>query len=314
MNDDKFNEDDLLRRYLLGELGDEEVDRLEKRLLTDDDLFGTMEAVEGDLLAACARGDLDPGERKRVLRRLASSPSGRDRFALIQGLTRIAAEQSVPLAEPRSTVVPFPQPVPPSVRRSSVLRWAPLAASLLVAVGGGNWLVTELWPKEPGPLPDSPSVRLAEVMGKASPPPDEGYEVEEIKRDPAKKPSRVDIPVPPPLTATLQLALTALRNEEIPQFEISHKTERVGFQVDLGGDEHASYNVSLMNLDTGDDTWEKSGVPPQTLDGRPALLLDVPAEIFPDKGDYRLTVDGLTSDGQLEFAGAPEFAIVRAVS
>ncbi len=310
MNDDKFNEDDLLRRYLLGELGDEEVDRLEKRFLQDDDLFEAMEAVEGDLFAACARGELDPGERERVLHRLASSPGGRDRFALIQGLTRIAAEQSAPLVKPKPVIVHFPPPAPSTGRRSSVLRWLPLAASLLVAVGGGSWLVTEMWSEEPRPLPDSPSVRLAEVLPKLAGPPEKAYEFGDVPPPPPPPPR-----VPPSLiTATLQLALTALRDEEIPQLEIPRKAERVELQVDLGGDEHASYNVSLLNLTTGDGTWEKSGVPPQTLGGRTALLLDVPAESFPDEGDYQLTVDGLTSDGQLEFAGAPEFAIVRAVS
>jgi hypothetical protein len=55
-------------------------------------------------------------------------------------------------------------------------------------------------------------------------------------------------------------------------------------------------------------------VAPRTLGGRTALLLDVPAESFPENGDYQLTVEGLTSDGQIEFAGAPEFEIVRSVS
>src|SRR5215475_8548576 len=85
--------DELLRSYLLGKLPEEDADRLEGRLLAEDDLFDLAEATEADLLLAADRGGLVPEERERVMRRLASSPQGLERLALARSLGRAAAEQ-----------------------------------------------------------------------------------------------------------------------------------------------------------------------------------------------------------------------------
>jgi hypothetical protein len=118
-------DDMLLRSYLLGELREEEADRLEQRLLEEDELFEHAEAMEADLLAAADRDELAPAERERVLRRLASSPQGRERLALARSLNAMAAEV-VPV------VVPFRRRVPPPA-----IHWAALAASLLMLIGLG---------------------------------------------------------------------------------------------------------------------------------------------------------------------------------
>ena len=67
---------------------EEEADRLEQRLLAEDELFELAEAVEADLLAAADRGELTPAERERVQQRLAASPRGRERLALARVLER----------------------------------------------------------------------------------------------------------------------------------------------------------------------------------------------------------------------------------
>src|ERR1700710_2428723 len=100
-------DDELLRGYLLGELPEEEAERLERRLLAEDDLFELSEALEADLLAACARGELDATERERVLRRLASSPSGRERLALARALNAPAGRPAPPLRAARRGAAAF---------------------------------------------------------------------------------------------------------------------------------------------------------------------------------------------------------------
>ena len=75
-----------LRRYLLGQQPEEEADRLERRLLLDEDLFELAEAAEADLLDECARGELAPTLCEPLTRRLAASPGGRVRLARARGL------------------------------------------------------------------------------------------------------------------------------------------------------------------------------------------------------------------------------------
>src|SRR5262245_44273053 len=101
---------ELLRSYLLGELPEEEVARLERRLIEDDELFDLCEAVEADLLAAADRGELTAVEKEQVRRRLASSPAGQRRFALARSLNTAAREpqRTMPPPLPFRNRVPLP--------------------------------------------------------------------------------------------------------------------------------------------------------------------------------------------------------------
>lgn len=129
MRSDDMKDEKILRRYLLGDLDAEQADELEQRLLREEDLFELAEAMEADLLDAVARRELSPVERGRIRRRLAASPEGRARLALVSGLIA-ASSQSIP--------------IPPEVRAFRLLqrpwvRFAAVAASLLV-VPAGLWL------------------------------------------------------------------------------------------------------------------------------------------------------------------------------
>src|SRR6476469_5424992 len=127
-------DDELLRGYLLGELPEEKAESLEGRLLAEDDLFELSEAVEADLLAACDRGELTSDEKERVLRRLAASPSGRERLALARALNALAGSPAT------AVVLPFARPASAPSRRT--FQWAALAAGVLLA-GGLSWFVLE---------------------------------------------------------------------------------------------------------------------------------------------------------------------------
>src|SRR5689334_21850067 len=102
-----MRDEELLYRFLLGELAEDEEEIVEQRLLQEDALFELCEAIEGDLLAASVRGELTPEENERVLARLAASPGGRTRLALAQEFVRAAEE--IP-AKPAPAPLPFRRP------------------------------------------------------------------------------------------------------------------------------------------------------------------------------------------------------------
>lgn len=128
MRSDDMNDNEILRRFLLGDLDAEQEGQLEQRLLQEEDLFDLAEAVEADLLDAAARGALSSAERGRVLRRLAATPEGRARLALARGLISIGRKTKAP-----AEIVAFRLLERPWVRAAAV------AASLLV-VPAGLWL------------------------------------------------------------------------------------------------------------------------------------------------------------------------------
>lgn len=302
-SNDMKHDDEILRQYLLGALNEEQADDLERRLLLDGDLFMLAEAVEGDLLMAAARGDLSPAERGRVLRRLASSPEGRARFALARGLTSVGREQ-VP-----AEVLVFRLLARPSVRAAAV-------AASMAFVAGGFWLATQTamprganmiangLPTAPavrpaGPAPAAPPVdRIADHAPAPPAPPDDRVAP---GREPSTRPK-----VAPLL---LQLALTTTRSAggAPARLEIPPETRRVEIRLPLlPGEPSTSFAAILRNASTGEEVRREERLAAQEVDGGDMIVLSVPAaDLAP--GTYEVEVRGNEED---ELLGIPTFEVV----
>lgn len=286
-----MQDDEILRLYLLGSLDEERADDLERRLLLEKDLFEHAEAVEGDLLMAAARGELSPEEHGRVLRRLASSPEGRARYAIIQGLTS-SVHQSAEAVVLRM------------LSRPRTL--AAAMAACLVLMTGVAWLTSMtmkpvqtgariVWPLEPEPPSPSPKP--------AVPPVDQ---IAEHAPMPAPPVSPKDHARPEPgrrLTfwpATrggpwiIQLALSTTRGpgerEESKPLAIPRGTRRVEIRLPLLPDEpFTSFAATLRNASTGDEIRREEGLAAKDVDGRKMVILSVPAaDLTP--GTYEVEV------------------------
>lgn len=281
-------DDELLRSHLLGELPDEEADRLERRLLAEDELFELAEAVEADLLAACARRELAPAERERVLQRLASSPQGRERLALARSLNAAAASRVAP-------VIPFARPAPAPPRPA--FRWAALAASFL-AVAGLSWYAAE---RPHGG--ESPPWIARERPAPASP----------VQAPPAPAPDRVvrEKPAPPELSkAVFPLArMSARGSAPARQLRVPSGTGIVELQIALTGKEDfKSFRVTLRHQNA-ETAWDRSGLTPRTLQGVRALVVDVPAARLP-AGSYEIRIRGLAPGREPEELSPLEIEVV----
>src|SRR5258705_949832 len=69
----------LIRRYLLGDVAEDEQRRVEERLLADDLYFDCLCRSETDLIDEYARGALAPGDRLPFEQRFLSAPDRRER-------------------------------------------------------------------------------------------------------------------------------------------------------------------------------------------------------------------------------------------
>ena len=281
-------DDELLRSYLLGTLPEEETDRVEQRLLAEDELFELSEAVEADLLAACARGELAPAERERVQQRLASSPRGRERLALAHALNTLAGSSERAAAP----VVPFPRRAAMPARPA--FRWAALAAALLAAAGL-SWFAMERphggeappWVAQERPAPASPRAP----------------EAPQVQGAPESKPE--------PVKAVFQLALMSLRGAEAAQkLRVGTGTDVVELQIGVEGMEDLkAFHLTLRNREA-EIVWEKDKLEPVDLDGVRALVVDLPADRLP-AGIYEIQARGLTHGGEPEDLSPLEIEVVR---
>ena len=310
-----MRDDELLRRFHLGELAEDEAERLERRLLQEDALFELCEAIEGDLLAASARGDLTPAENERVLARLAASPGGRARLALARDLA--GATQEIP-SEPRTAPLPFRRAAKAPPRRT--VRWVAIAAGLLFAVSGA-WVVTHLPEAKPPAgeveIARGSSDRAGRVEAPVKPAPQPAVpEKKPAPPPPAPAQERPPAPEPAPslTTAVFQLALAGRRSaepaEELPRFAVPKGTGEIDIQVDLGGEEREflTFNALVTNPEVG-EVWRGQGLEPQSLDWGTALILKIPAESLPN-GRYTMKVQGVKAEGEAETIGVQDFEIV----
>jgi hypothetical protein len=318
-----MNDDDLLQRYLLGGLDGEQAETLERRLLTDGDLFELAEAVEGDLFAAAARGELTPAERVHVRRRLAASPEGRARLALARDLSILGRE-------PVSAVLPFRQPAPamPALARPG-FRAAVLAASLAI-MAGSLWLasptarpgvgagIAQEAPSGPvegnGKGPRRPVDQITRVTPPGHPLPERPAVQEPVVTPEAPRLAEAgaeELPEISPLV--FQLALSTVRSSgTASHLTIPAATREVEIRLSLmEGEPATSFSAVLRNAVTGEEVLSEEALAAQNMNGGKAIVLSVPAaEMSP--GTYEVEVRGEIPDEGSELLGRPMFEVLRA--
>jgi len=101
--------ENLIRRYLLGELAEADQAALEQELLIDRGKFDQVWAIENELVDSYARGDMSRADRERFEGHYLSSPLHRERVAIAESfLTNIGqgAGETVEVRE-RGPVVPW---------------------------------------------------------------------------------------------------------------------------------------------------------------------------------------------------------------
>lgn len=91
-----LTEETLIRDYILQGLPEDKEDDLERRLLTDRELFETSQIVEGELLDDYALGLLPDDERLRLEQGLLKSPKQYRRVQLIRTLEQFPFKSETP--------------------------------------------------------------------------------------------------------------------------------------------------------------------------------------------------------------------------
>ena len=141
-----------LREYLLGSASPEAAERIEARVLEDDELFAALCSVEDDLFDACARGRLVPAERARFLERYGHQ-ADRVRFADALARRTATAAGGSPIAG---------------------RRWMPFAAAAAFVLAAGALftyleapapLVVRQQPSPPITAPQPPPFTVALTLG-----------------------------------------------------------------------------------------------------------------------------------------------------
>jgi Tfp pilus assembly protein PilN len=316
---------EIAKRYLLGELPEEERTALEERYFLDDEEFEQFEIAEDELIDQYVQNELSAEDTRRF-EKLLVAPGLTERVEV----ARLIAQRT---AAPVSQVAATPVPVTP--KPETVGWWDRLFGSPAVAVPAFRpafamsliflMLATAafivVWMKL-----RTESQRLAQQQ----------QQQEQLQRQIQEQKARFD-----ELAAKLdkteqdkeqqaalaaeykrllaeeqqQRAGTAMifpivlspggasrgsGGESVQAITIERGATQVGLKLNVThGDDYTHYNAFVKNLDSSKPFTTRSNLHPFTQGGRKYITINVPAKDLPP-GSYNVHLDGVTSDGRVD--------------
>jgi hypothetical protein len=285
-----------MTRYLLGGLPEEEQALLERQLLSDDDCFEELLALEDELRYDYAQGSLSAEERERFENRFLRTRVDRNRVETAQAILRTIAGRQKRSAGARFFDLFF------SMRP---LGWAMAAVGLFLFASSG-WLFLE-------------TARLRNQLEEAAA--KQGEKIEALRKEAVEERDRAErlrkeleqerqqaSEKPRPAVTFLSLSLSpgiARDSGASPRrLAIPAGTEMIRLELALRTDpEHVGYRATLRNAD-GAELSKRDDLRP---DGK-ILRFSLPARIL-SPGDYEILLEGRAPGGDFEEIGDYYFTI-----
>jgi len=255
------NEQENIRRYLLGRVPIQDLPALEERFFLDSELYEELSIVEDELIDEYLRGELAPSDRERFESHFLAAPERHEKVRFARALKKYVVESA---EQTEDSVTDIPKGVqkgaqPPPKRRpfsflpfqTPVFSYA-LAAAILVAIVGVSWIAWKNW--------------------RNSPP------------DPGKV-----------LAVTLAPGLS--RGEgETKSIVIPADAGTVRVELLLTDHQYQGFEATL--LDSDGRTLTTKNLKPARANPR-AVVFDVPANLL-TRGDYRIRLSGTSANGNVE--------------
>ena len=154
------NDQTRIREFLLGKLSEDEQQKIEERLMVEDDLFEELEVSKGELVEEYYADELSRPERQWFERNFLASPEGRERYGLVTALGHLKRDTPAPPGR-----LPFFERLKNFFRLHPSMIAAASAAAVVVIVAGvylslpaggtyvGPTLASSLVNREQGTLP-----------------------------------------------------------------------------------------------------------------------------------------------------------------
>jgi hypothetical protein len=137
-----------MKRYLLGDLAEEQCEQLEERLLTEDETFQEILLVEDELVNDYLSGELPAGDRERFSNHFLCTPERHQKLEFASALRRYVSETTAAerLVTDNNTRQPLTwrQSFSTFVRSQNPVMAGSLAAALSVIMVGGPWSIFQI--------------------------------------------------------------------------------------------------------------------------------------------------------------------------
>jgi hypothetical protein len=312
------SQEDLIKRYLLGELSEAEQTALEDEYFIDPSEYDRLCKAEDELLDAAARGALSEADRERFERSYLTNPGRRRHVKFAKALAQVvdenrAAKRAAPQSAGRARIE----------RPGSGLSWLSHLARLprglrlalsttaaLLILLGGTWLVIEtsrLRARLAEALRESEARRLQEqTQARQIADLEAQYKqlAEERERLQAQLQAAKENVSTAPAQVIFALSLRAFRDpdgQEPRPLIIPRGAKEASLRINLTEHEFPGYQVMLLTAD-GKEVFAIKGLSPQATRNGYVLIVSIPALKFAD-GDNVISLSGISGAGEVETLG-----------
>ncbi len=323
MNDNATSED-ILIRYLLGQLSEEEQSQVEERFIGDSEYYEQLLMTEDELRCAYARGTLAPAERERFEKRFLIYADERKKVeaarAMINELSSIAVEERTEAVIASSEKRNWRERLMAIADlRSSARRFA-MAAAVVALLLAFAWMVTETsrLRRQVSQMESRRTTREQEVEQQSA---EQQSRVEQLNRELEEERNR---------RARLEQEITQLREQspaddttrpsiislilapsrvrgggETKKLTISDDSAQVRLLLNVGESAHRSYQAVILNSD-GAQVWSRRGL----RVSQKVVVVTVPARLLTED-DYEINLKGLADSGELQRVGDYYFTAIK---
>jgi hypothetical protein len=310
---DVADNEKLLTQYLLGNLPEEQQERIEGEFLRDDQCYEHLLTLEDELFYDYAQNKLSAGEREQFEKRFLSSEGNRKRALLASALARKLSEAAPVETAERGAAGREPRPFWRSLKSYFVAQNAAMRVSLTalaIVAGALIWLAIGIvrLRNEFNQFRAQRDVQEGQLRQQAQQErarADElnlklGREVDENailrrefdKMQAQRVPSVVSLVLNP---ATVR-EKAPMKKVYLPGAGLLKLRLKLKREV-----EYKSYQVILLTVE-GDEKWSQGMLQAQRTDSGRSIVLSLPARILAE-GDYELRLKGYAADGALEETG-----------
>jgi len=286
------------KRYLLGELSEQEQAALEEKYFSDPQVFNEVLRVESELVDAYARGQLSTEMRVRFEQTYLNHPARRQRVEFARALTTRIDERAVTRVEQSPVRTSWKQRFLAIVGvQGPKLRFA-MALIILLITLAGVWLFVIRGPRQ--------QQRKAENQTAPQQPtqaPNQPAQEERAEQIPPEKaqPSPNSTPNSAPPIVSLALTVGGVRSAEggsTQTLVIPHDTTHAQILLNLKDDTYRRYRASLQEIG-GPEIFTQTNIRPRKTKAGARFVFKVPASEL-TSGDYVLTLGGITPTGEVD--------------
>jgi hypothetical protein len=315
--------EDLIKRYLLGELSAAEQTALEDEYFLDRAKYDQLRQAEDDLIDSYARGALSPADRERFERAYMANPQRRRHVKFSRAFAQVLDEELS--ARSRAERSAGMQQINGQHLRLSwwsnlidmlrgrrvALRPAFIIAALFFAFSG-VWFVIETSRlrarlaeaqqevETQQQRAQSQAQKIADLETQAKELTEEHMRLEDQLQAATQAAKEDSSTGATPASIIFPLAISVFRDsgQEAQTLIIPRGVAEVGLLLNLSEHRFPSYQVMLLRVD-GKEMFSRNGVKPRPADALDSVMVSIPARKF-TTGDNVLSVSGISSTGEIE--------------